>query len=185
MPAGQGKHSDQLSRSGRRRIAIAAMARGDRAGDQTPCRAAPRDRQPTKIVLRIPDKTAHVSALREFPPQGRTRPPLAQEHGAAERAGLDGAADTTSVAGIADFRLVGRRRVQGDLAHVATDCYRLQKVSSKWISASACLGRRSVPGRVKRMLSAYLLALISGMNASARRSRKRTSCAVRPASMSW
>ncbi len=63
--------------------------------------------------------------------------------------------------------------------------YRLQKVNSNEISASDCLGRISVSGVVKRMFRAYLLALISGMAASARFMRNRTNWAERPASMSW
>lgn len=43
---------------------------------------------------------------------------------------------------------------------------RLQKVSSKVMSCSTVLGRVTVSGRMKRMLSAYLLALISGTAAS-------------------
>ena len=43
------------------------------------------------------------------------------------------------------------------------DHYRLQKVMSKATSRSQGRGRRSPSGEVKRMFSAYLLALISGM----------------------
>ena len=67
----------------------------------------------------------------------------------------------------------------------AEAAYRLQKVNSNEISASDCLGRISVSGVVKRMFRAYLLALISGMAASARFMRNRTNWAERPASMSW
>lgn len=58
--------------------------------------------------------------------------------------------------------------------------HRLQKVSSKGTSCSTVLGRVTVSGRMKRMLSAYLLALISGTAASEADMRTRSICAVRP-----
>jgi hypothetical protein len=48
------------------------------------------------------------------------------------------------------------------LRNLRHDTYRLQNVISKTTSLSAWRGRASVPGVVKRMLRAYLLALISG-----------------------
>jgi len=61
---------------------------------------------------------------------------------------------------------------------------RLQKVMSKATSRSQARGFRSPSGQVKRMLRAYLLALISGMAGSPSRKLTRTICALLPPSMS-
>jgi len=63
--------------------------------------------------------------------------------------------------------------------------YRLQKVSSNSTSVSAGFGRCTPSCVVKRILSAYLFALISGTKWCSRFSRIRTIWATRPAIICW
>lgn len=64
--------------------------------------------------------------------------------------------------------------------HVHHSVYRLQKVSSNCTVRSTTFGRVMVSGSMKRMFSAYLLALISGITGSLGASRMRSICALRP-----
>src|SRR3990172_3781984 len=64
--------------------------------------------------------------------------------------------------------------------------YRLQKVSSKPTSQSAVRGLGSSPFWArKRMLSTYLLALISGTQGVSTSRRTRSICAILPPSICW
>src|SRR5436853_4415135 len=64
--------------------------------------------------------------------------------------------------------------------------YRLQNVSSKGTSQSAVRVRASSPfWERKRMLSTYLLALISGTHAAVGSSRRRSICALLPPCICW
>ena len=74
----------------------------------------------------------------------------------------------------AGFARYGRRPGSGFAAH------KPQKVSSNGRSRSSGRGRSWVSGSMKRILSAYLLALTSGMAASVRATRIRIICAVLP-----
>jgi len=66
-----------------------------------------------------------------------------------------------------------------------TNSYRLQKMSSNSTSVSAGLGRCIPSCVVKRILSAYLFALISGTNWYSRFRRILTIWAMRPAIICW
>jgi len=79
----------------------------------------------------------------------------------------------------------GFGKERGDAVGPKNRNYRLQKVSSNSTSVSDARGRWMPSWVVKRMLSAYLLALISGMQAYSPDSPMRSICAMRPAIICW
>jgi hypothetical protein len=79
------------------------------------------------------------------------------------------------------LRIIRRqKRASAALRRATSSTYRLQNVNSKSTSRSKTMPRSAPAALMKRMLSAYLLALISGTQASSRGSVSCSSCATLP-----